>query len=139
MVSVGRGRKFDQRDVSAAGSDQTTVPGCFCPHFLQQNYQSTFIRQNLSKTYPKLIIKPYCIISFCKLHLPLPQVVEGVVDPGENKLGSRVGRGTLARLNLPPSWSHCCRRQMVRRRSRRRLSSTLCPAQVLPLYPGLQR
>ena len=55
MVSVGRGRKFDQRDVSAAGSDQTTVPGCFCPHFLQQNYQSTFIRQNLSKTYHKTI------------------------------------------------------------------------------------
>ena len=55
MVSVGRGRKLDQRDVSAPSSDQTTVPGCFCPHFLQQNYQSTFIRQNLSKTYHKTI------------------------------------------------------------------------------------
>ena len=111
-----------------------------CPAaFVHTSYNKTTSLPLYVKTYPKLIIKPYRIISFCKLHLPLPQVVEGVVDPGKNKLGSRVGRSTLARLNLPPSWSHCCRRQMVRRRSRRRLSSTLCPAQVLPLYPGLQR
>ena len=74
-------------------------------------------------------------------HLPLPQVVEGVVHPGEHQLRSRTGHCWLLLLELvhlvSPSLSSLASLYLCSMPITFTLSSRLSPAQVLALYSSL--
>ena len=74
-------------------------------------------------------------------HLPLPQVVEGVVHPGEHQLRTRTGHCWLLLLELvhlvSPSLSSLASLYLCSMPITFTLSSRLSPAQVLALYSSL--